>query len=38
MPLRPSVAPLIYGVFVAVCMSLAALDHMRTARRENAAS
>jgi serine/threonine-protein kinase len=34
MPLRPGLAPLIYGVFVAVCMSLAALDHIRTARRE----
>jgi hypothetical protein len=38
MPLRSSLAPLIYGVFVAVCMSLAALDHIRTARRENVAS
>jgi serine/threonine-protein kinase len=38
MPLRPGLAPLIYGVFVAVCMSLAALDHIRAARRENAQS
>jgi hypothetical protein len=38
MPLRLALAPLIYGVFVAVCMSLAAVDHMRTARRENAPS
>jgi serine/threonine-protein kinase len=33
MPLRLALAPLIYGVFVAVCMSLAALDHMRTAAK-----
>jgi serine/threonine-protein kinase len=38
MPLRLNLAPLIYGVFVAVCMSLAAVDHIRTARRENAPS
>jgi hypothetical protein len=38
MPLRPDLAPLVYGVFVAVCMSLAAVDHIRTARRENASS
>jgi serine/threonine-protein kinase len=38
MPLRPGLAPLIYGVFVAVCMSLSALDHIRTACRENASS
>jgi serine/threonine-protein kinase len=36
MPLRLDLAPLIYGVFVAVCMSLAAVDHIRTARGENA--
>jgi serine/threonine-protein kinase len=34
MPLRLDLAPLIYGVFVAVFMSLAAVDHLRTARRE----
>jgi hypothetical protein len=34
MPLRLDLAPLIYGVFVAVCMSLAAVDHALTARRE----
>jgi serine/threonine-protein kinase len=34
MPLRLDLAPLIYGVFVAVCMSLAAADHALTARRE----
>jgi serine/threonine-protein kinase len=38
MPLRPDVAPLVYGVFVAACMSLAALDHIRTAWREGALS
>jgi serine/threonine-protein kinase len=38
MPLRLDLAPLIYGVFVAVCMSLSAADHMRVARRENAPS
>ena len=38
MPLRIDMAPLIYGVFVSVCMTLAALDHIRTARRENASS
>jgi serine/threonine-protein kinase len=38
MPLWPGLAPLIYGVFVAGCMSLAAADHIRTARRENAPS
>jgi serine/threonine-protein kinase len=38
MPLRPDLAPLIYGVFVAVCMSLAAVGHFRTARREIAPS
>ena len=38
MPLKPDLAPLVYGVFVAVCMSMAALDHIRTARRENALS
>jgi eukaryotic-like serine/threonine-protein kinase len=38
MPLRLDMAPLIYGVFVAVCMTLAALDHIRTARRDNLSS
>jgi serine/threonine protein kinase len=38
MPLRPDLAPLVYGVFVAACMSLAAVDHIRTARREGASS
>ncbi len=38
MPLRLDMAPLIYGVFVAVCMTLAALDHIRTTRRENLSS
>jgi serine/threonine-protein kinase len=38
MPLRLDLAPLIYAVFVAICMSLAALDHIRTARRENTLS
>jgi serine/threonine-protein kinase len=38
MPLRLDLAPLIYGVFVAVCMSVAAVDHMRAARREKAPS
>jgi hypothetical protein len=38
MPLRLDLAPLVYAVFVAVCMSLAALDHIRTARRDNAQS
>jgi serine/threonine-protein kinase len=33
MPLRLDVAPLVYGVFVALCMSLTATDHIRTARR-----
>jgi serine/threonine-protein kinase len=33
MPLCLDLAPLVYGVFVAVCMVLAALDHIRTARR-----
>jgi hypothetical protein len=34
MPLRLDLAPLIYGVFVSAFMSLAAVDHIRTARRE----
>jgi serine/threonine-protein kinase len=38
MPLRLNLAPLIYGAFVAVCMALSAVDHIRTARRENAPS
>ena len=38
MPLRLDLAPLIYGVFVAVFMSLAAVDHIRTARCENSPS
>jgi hypothetical protein len=38
MPLRMDLAPLIYGVFVAVCMSLAAADHIRTARCEGLSS
>jgi serine/threonine-protein kinase len=38
MPLRPDLAPLVYGVFVAVCMSLAAVDHIRTAPREDVSS
>ena len=38
MPLKLELAPLVYGVFVAVCMSLSAADHMRAARRENAPS
>jgi hypothetical protein len=38
MPLTLNFAPLIYGVFVAVCMSLSAADHIRAARRENASS
>jgi hypothetical protein len=35
MPLRLELAPLIYGVFGAICMSLAAVDHTMTARRES---
>jgi serine/threonine-protein kinase len=38
MPLRLDLAPLVYGVFVAISMSLAAVDHIRTARRESAPS
>jgi serine/threonine protein kinase len=38
MPLRPDLSPLVYGVFVALCMSFSALDHLRAARRENARS
>jgi serine/threonine-protein kinase len=38
MPLRLDLAPIVYGVFVAVCMSLAAVDHIRAARREDALS
>jgi serine/threonine-protein kinase len=38
MPLRPDLSPLIYGVFAAVCTSLAAVDHIRAARRESAPS
>jgi eukaryotic-like serine/threonine-protein kinase len=36
LPLTLGLAPLLYGVFVAVCMALGAVDHIRTARRENA--
>jgi serine/threonine-protein kinase len=32
MPLRLDLAPLVYGVFVAVCMAAGAWDHYRTAR------
>jgi serine/threonine-protein kinase len=35
MPLRLDFAPLIYGVFVAVCMAYGAWDHFRSGRREN---
>jgi hypothetical protein len=35
---RPGLTPLIYWVFVAVCMSLSAVDRIRTARRENTSS
>jgi serine/threonine-protein kinase len=38
MPLRLDLAPLVYGVFVAVCMSLAAVDHIRTGRRQATSS
>ena len=38
MPLRLDMAPLIYGVFVAVCMTLGAVGHNRTARRETVPS
>jgi serine/threonine protein kinase len=38
MPLWPDLSPLIYAVFVALCMSVAATGHMRTARREDAPS
>jgi serine/threonine-protein kinase len=38
MPLRLDLAPLIYGVFVSVFMSLAAVDHIRTARRQGLSS
>jgi serine/threonine-protein kinase len=33
LPLCQDLAPLVYGVFVAVCMVLGAVDHIRTARR-----
>jgi serine/threonine-protein kinase len=33
MPLCLDLAPLVYGVFVAVCLVLAAVDNIRTARR-----
>jgi serine/threonine-protein kinase len=36
MPLRLDLAPLVYGVFVAVCMAYGAADHFRTAGRPNA--
>ncbi len=36
MPLRLDLAPLLYGVFVAVCMAYGASDHFRIARRRKA--
>ena len=36
MPLRRDLAPLVYGVFVAVCMAYGALDHFRFGRGEKA--
>jgi serine/threonine-protein kinase len=36
MPLRLDHAPLVYGVFVAVCMAYGASDHFRTARHPKA--